>query len=85
MEFECHTLSWYKSEQSHTWSSKNFRSLSYLKGQLIHQISTSSLTMRQGHSNTALMILPMNDWKFHMEYDKMESNKFRVEGVSGGH
>lgn len=41
--------------------------------------------MRQGRSNTALMIIPMNDWKFHTEYDKMGSNKFRLEGVSGGH
>jgi len=30
---------------------KNFRPLSYLKGQLMYRISISSPTMRQGHSN----------------------------------
>lgn len=85
MHFECHTLSWCKSAPSHTQSVKNFRPLSYLKGQLIYQISTSNLTMRRGHSSTALTVISMNDWRSHTEDDKKESKKFRVEEVSGGH
>lgn len=41
--------------------------------------------MRQGHSNTALMVISMNDWSSHTEDDKMESRKFGVEKVSEGH
>lgn len=85
MHFECHTLSWCKSAPSQTQSVKNFRPLRYLKEQLIYQISTSSLKMRQGQSNTALMVTSVNDWILHKEDDKMESRKFGAEGVSVGH
>lgn len=40
--------------------------------------------MRQGHSNTALIVISTNDWRSHTEDEKMESKKFRAEGVSGG-
>lgn len=31
------------------------------------------------------MVSSVNDWRSHTEDDKMETKKFRVEGVSGGH
>lgn len=83
MYFDCHTLSWYKSAPSHTQSVKNFRPLSYMKGELIFQISTSSITMRQGHSNTAL-IISITYWRSHTGDDKMESKKCGLEGVCEG-
>lgn len=84
MYFDCHTLSWYKSAPSHTQSVENFRPLSYMKGELIYQISTSIATMRQGHSETEL-IISITYWESHTGVDKMKSKKFRVEGVSEGH
>lgn len=84
MYFDCHTLSWYKSAPSHTQCLKYFTPLSYMKGELIYQTSTSSITVRQGYSDTAL-IISMTYWRSHTGNDKMESKKFRVERVSEGH
>lgn len=80
MYFDCHTASWYKSAPSHAQTVQNFRPLSYMKGELIYQISTSSITMRQGHSDTTL-IISITYWKSHTGNDKMESKKCRVEGT----
>lgn len=54
-----------------------------MKRELIYQISTSSITMRQGHSDTAF-IISITYWRSHTGDDKMESKKCRVEGVSEG-